>query len=53
MDEKEELPLFLSETFDTSRLLEIKMGDRQVNDHKQKFEFIKQNRFKVYLFGLI
>ena len=48
MDEREELPLFLRKTFDSSRLLEIKMGGWQVSDHEKKLESIKEKRFKVY-----
>ena len=48
MDEREELPLFLTKTFDSSRLLEIKMGGWQVNDHEKKLESIKEKRFKVH-----
>lgn len=48
MDEREELPLFLRKTFDSSRLLEIKMGGWQVSDHEEKLKSIKEKRFKVY-----
>lgn len=48
MDKEKWLPLFLSNTFDSKRLVENKMDDWQVIEHENKFRIIKESRRKVF-----
>ena len=48
MDKEKWLPLFLSNTFDSKRLVENKMDGWQVIDHENKFRIIKESRRKVF-----
>ena len=48
MDKEKSLPLFLSNTFDSKRLVENKMEGWQVIEHENKFRIIKESRTKVF-----
>ena len=48
MDKEKSLPLFLSNTFDSRRLVENKMEGWQVIKHENKFRIIKESRMKVF-----